>query len=111
MAVVKLSGPFGPSNITLETGRLARQADGAVLVTQGDTVVLAARRADQLTDEAQAVRDTQRSLPERRVTLGIRVEGDVDVLDERVRVLEQANGEASDRQRSEQRHGWPPNPD
>jgi len=31
---------FGPHSVTLETGRLARQADGAVLVSMGDTVVL-----------------------------------------------------------------------
>ncbi len=31
---------FGPHTVTLETGRLARQADGAVLVSMGDTVVL-----------------------------------------------------------------------
>jgi len=31
---------YGPHTVTLETGRLARQADGAVLVTMGDTVVL-----------------------------------------------------------------------
>lgn len=31
---------FGNSKVTLETGRIARQADGAVLVTMDDTVVL-----------------------------------------------------------------------
>jgi len=31
---------YGPHNVTLETGRLARQADGAVLVSMGDTSVL-----------------------------------------------------------------------
>ncbi len=31
---------YGPHTVTLETGRLARQADGAVLVSMGDTVVL-----------------------------------------------------------------------
>ena len=40
MSVVTVSAPFGRSTITLETGRLARQAHGAVLVTMGDTVVL-----------------------------------------------------------------------
>ena len=30
----------GGRNITLETGELAKQANGAVLVTSGDTVVL-----------------------------------------------------------------------
>ncbi len=31
---------YGDSQVTLETGRIARQADGAVLVSMGDTVVL-----------------------------------------------------------------------
>jgi len=38
--VHKKSFQYGPHNVTLETGRLARQADGAVLVSMGDTVVL-----------------------------------------------------------------------
>ena len=32
---------WGGKTLTLETGRIARQADGAVLATMGDTVVLA----------------------------------------------------------------------
>ncbi|HSD52592.1 MAG TPA: polyribonucleotide nucleotidyltransferase [Burkholderiales bacterium] len=40
MNVHKKSFQYGPHNVTLETGRLARQADGAVLVTMGDTAVL-----------------------------------------------------------------------
>ena len=31
---------YGPHTVTLETGRMARQADGAVLVSMGDTAVL-----------------------------------------------------------------------
>ena len=31
---------YGPHTVTIETGKLARQADGAVLVTMSDTVVL-----------------------------------------------------------------------
>jgi len=31
---------YGPHTVKLETGRLARQADGAVLVSMGDTSVL-----------------------------------------------------------------------
>jgi polyribonucleotide nucleotidyltransferase len=38
--VHKKSFQYGPHNVTLETGRLARQADGACLVSMGDTVVL-----------------------------------------------------------------------
>ena len=40
MNVHKKNFQFGPHSVTLETGRLARQADGAVLVSMGDTVVL-----------------------------------------------------------------------
>ncbi len=40
MGVITLKAPFGHTEVILETGRLARQADGAVLVTMGDTVVL-----------------------------------------------------------------------
>ena len=32
---------WGGRTLTLETGRMARQADGSVLATYGDTVVLA----------------------------------------------------------------------
>ena len=38
--VHKTSFQYGPHTVTIETGRLARQADGAVLVSMGDTVVL-----------------------------------------------------------------------
>ncbi|HKC15199.1 MAG TPA: polyribonucleotide nucleotidyltransferase, partial [Steroidobacteraceae bacterium] len=40
MTVFKKSFAFGPHTVTIETGALARQANGAVLVTMGDTVVL-----------------------------------------------------------------------
>ncbi len=40
MSVSKQTFTFGAHEVTLETGRLARQADGAVLVTMADTVVL-----------------------------------------------------------------------
>ncbi|MGH8224942.1 MAG: polyribonucleotide nucleotidyltransferase [Gammaproteobacteria bacterium] len=40
MSVVKKSFDFGGKQVTLETGRIARQADGAVLVTMDETVVL-----------------------------------------------------------------------
>lgn len=33
--------PFGATEVTLETGRLAKQADGSVLLKQGETVILA----------------------------------------------------------------------
>ncbi|HEX2789594.1 MAG TPA: polyribonucleotide nucleotidyltransferase [Steroidobacteraceae bacterium] len=40
MTVFKKTFPYGPHAVTLETGELARQADGAVLATMGETVVL-----------------------------------------------------------------------
>ncbi|HWJ04448.1 MAG TPA: polyribonucleotide nucleotidyltransferase, partial [Steroidobacteraceae bacterium] len=40
MNVHKTSFQYGPHAVTLETGRLARQADGSVLVSMGDTTVL-----------------------------------------------------------------------
>jgi polyribonucleotide nucleotidyltransferase len=40
MSISKKTFQFGSHQVTLETGELARQADGAVLVTMGETVVL-----------------------------------------------------------------------
>ena len=40
MTVCKRTFGFGPHDVTIETGDLARQANGSVLVTMGDTVVL-----------------------------------------------------------------------
>ena len=40
MGIVTLEAPFGDTPITIETGRLAKQAGGSVLVTMGETVVL-----------------------------------------------------------------------
>jgi len=37
---IRVSTPLGPSSLSMETGALARQADGAVVVQQGATVVL-----------------------------------------------------------------------
>ena len=39
--VVEKTIDFGGKKLTLQTGRLAGQADGAVLATYGETVVLA----------------------------------------------------------------------
>jgi len=39
---IKKTFAFGRHQVTLETGEIARQADGAVLVTMDDTVVLVA---------------------------------------------------------------------
>ncbi len=40
MSAIKKSFRYGDHTVTIETGELARQADGAVLVTMSDTVVL-----------------------------------------------------------------------
>ncbi len=40
MSVSRQTFAYGEHSVTLETGRLARQADGAVLVSMADTVVL-----------------------------------------------------------------------
>jgi len=40
VSLAKQSFPFGSHSVTIETGELARQADGAVVVSMGDTVVL-----------------------------------------------------------------------
>ena len=40
MSVVSKSFPYGAHTVTLETGEIARQADGAVRVSMGETVVL-----------------------------------------------------------------------
>ncbi len=42
MAKITKQFQYGRHTVTLETGEIARQADGAVLVTMGDTVVLVA---------------------------------------------------------------------
>ncbi len=40
MSVVSKSFPYGQHTVTIETGQMARQADGAVKVSMGETVVL-----------------------------------------------------------------------
>jgi polyribonucleotide nucleotidyltransferase len=50
VAIAKQSFQFGSQTVSIETGELARQADGSVLVSMGDTVVLVtavARKAAQ----------------------------------------------------------------
>ena len=42
MALSKVEIPFGAQNMVIETGKLAKQANGAVLVQLGETVVLVA---------------------------------------------------------------------
>ena len=40
MSVFRKTFQYGDHSVTLETGEIARQANGAVLVTMSDTVVL-----------------------------------------------------------------------
>lgn len=47
MLAVKKSFPYGEYEVTLETGEIARQADGAVLVSMSDTVVLVTAVAEK----------------------------------------------------------------
>jgi polyribonucleotide nucleotidyltransferase len=54
VSVAQQTFKFGAHTVTLETGRMARQADGAVLVTMSDTVVLVTAVARK---EAVAGRD------------------------------------------------------
>jgi polyribonucleotide nucleotidyltransferase len=54
LSVVSKSFQYGPHTVTIETGEVARQADGAVRVSMGDTVVLVTACAKQT---AQAGRD------------------------------------------------------
>ena len=53
----KVSIEWGNDTLTLETGRVARQADGAVLATLGETVVLCAVTA------ARSIKDGQDFFP------------------------------------------------
>jgi len=54
LSVVSKSFQYGPHSVTIETGEVARQADGAVRVSMGDTVVLVTACAQQ---KAQTGRD------------------------------------------------------
>jgi polyribonucleotide nucleotidyltransferase len=47
VSVVSKSFSYGPHSVTIETGELARQADGAVRVSMGETVVLVTAVAKQ----------------------------------------------------------------
>lgn len=53
MSVVKKEFQFGSQTVTLETGRIARQASGAVLVSMGETVVLVTCVAKKDVNEGQ----------------------------------------------------------
>ncbi len=49
----KVSIEWGGQTLTLETGKVARQADGAVIATLGETVVLCAVTAAKSVKEGQ----------------------------------------------------------
>src|SRR5436190_22540710 len=49
----KVIAPVGDKQITIETGKLAKQADGAVTVTLGETIVLVAAVAATKAKEGQ----------------------------------------------------------
>ena len=53
MSLVKKSFQYGSHQVTLETGEMARQADGAVLVTMGETVVLVTAVAKKQADPSK----------------------------------------------------------
>ena len=50
--VSRVSVQVGREEITFETGKLAKQASGAVVVTQGETMVLATATAGNVSDAA-----------------------------------------------------------
>jgi polyribonucleotide nucleotidyltransferase len=52
--VQKQTFQYGPHTVTLETGRLARQATGSVLVSMGDTVVLVTAVGNQKADSGKS---------------------------------------------------------
>ena len=54
MNVVKKTFQYGDQEVTLETGRIARQASGAVMVTMGNTSVLCTFFAEQKSKPGQA---------------------------------------------------------
>ena len=47
MTMQRVEMPLGRYTLSIETGRMAKQADGAVLVRLGDTVVLATANAQR----------------------------------------------------------------
>jgi polyribonucleotide nucleotidyltransferase len=51
--IIRKTFKYGKHDVTLETGRIAKQADGAVLVTMGDTVVLATVVGQKVAGENQ----------------------------------------------------------
>lgn len=50
MSAIKKTFAYGQHQVTVETGEMARQADGAVLVSMGETVVLVTAVARKLAD-------------------------------------------------------------
>ena len=63
MNVVKREFQYGNVPVVLETGRIARQASGAVMVRMGDTVVLVACVASKETRPDQGFFPAHGGLP------------------------------------------------
>ncbi len=63
MSIAKQSFPFGSHTLTIETGELARQADGSVVVSMGDTVVLVTAVARKARAARQGFLSADRELP------------------------------------------------
>ena len=61
--VIKKSIKFGEHDLTIETGEIGRQADGAVMVSYGDTVVLvtAVGRKEAKEEKGRSKRKTTRT--------------------------------------------------
>lgn len=57
MPLIKKAFQYGDHKVVLETGEIARQADGAVMVNMGDTVVLVTVVADKTKPDATGTED------------------------------------------------------
>ncbi|MFT5192827.1 MAG: polyribonucleotide nucleotidyltransferase [Verrucomicrobiales bacterium] len=53
MSIENVSGQIGSQSITIETGKMAKQADGAVTVTLGETIVIVTAVSQTKTREGQ----------------------------------------------------------
>ncbi|GIR72279.1 MAG: hypothetical protein CM15mP74_35300 [Halieaceae bacterium] len=71
MNVVKKTFQYGDHEVTLETGRIARQATGSVMVTMGSTSVLCTVVAEQKAKAGQAFFRC-RCITSRKPTLSVR---------------------------------------
>lgn len=63
MKPIKKSITYGRHTLTIETGEIAKQAHGAVMVSMGDTVVLVTAVGDKKTKPGQDFFSTHSGLP------------------------------------------------